>query len=373
MNITIKNFQVIKQADLVFDEGITAIIGQTNSGKSSIIRAIEGAINNRAGTSFINYDSDSTEVTIEEGSNIVTWVKAKKGNSSYNINGTELLKIGKSQLDEVGELFNMAEVRVNDEKFRLNFWKQMSPPFLVNKTGFQLFEFISKSKEQALIVQYQSDKQSEIKQLTEDIKADNTRIDSKNKDEVKYRDTLALLKDVSEFNLDMLSAIYGLCHSLETSLDSYTDYDNASLVNFKEYDTENKLFKSLEPKVISIGNDINKYKELSGELGSLEGYEKDYDNALKDKEIYEKESIKQSKAILALKTNIDKITKLSIIIKNVGGNLAIYETGIESINNINNEIEDLLKLQEGTMKSLSEFTTCPLCGQDITNHIHKEE
>ena len=49
MKVKIKDYQVIKDIDLDFDKGLTAIVGTSNNGKSSILRAIEGAIFNKIG------------------------------------------------------------------------------------------------------------------------------------------------------------------------------------------------------------------------------------------------------------------------------------------------------------------------------------
>lgn len=78
MRVKVENYQAIKNADLEFKVGLTVIVGVTNSGKSSLIRAIKGAINNQAGTDFINYGANETVVTIIEGDNEIVWTKPKK-------------------------------------------------------------------------------------------------------------------------------------------------------------------------------------------------------------------------------------------------------------------------------------------------------
>ena len=177
MKASIKNYQIIKDADLEFLPGITAIVGSSNNGKSSIIRAIEAAINNKGGNSFINYDADSCEVEIEDSGHIIKWQKHKKqGKSFYEIDGKILNKIGQKQLDEVGILLNMPEIEVNTDRFRLNFWKQMNFPFLVGKTSYQLFDFISKSNEQELISELQDKSAESFKQLAKDVDYKNALI-----------------------------------------------------------------------------------------------------------------------------------------------------------------------------------------------------
>ena len=44
LKVTIENFQSISKGELEFTQGINIIVGQSNSGKSAILRAIKGAI-----------------------------------------------------------------------------------------------------------------------------------------------------------------------------------------------------------------------------------------------------------------------------------------------------------------------------------------
>ena len=78
MKVKINNYQIIKEAELEFKPGVTVIIGSSNNGKSSVIRAIESAINNKGGSDFINYDAESCEVTIEDLGQKIIWSKEFK-------------------------------------------------------------------------------------------------------------------------------------------------------------------------------------------------------------------------------------------------------------------------------------------------------
>ena len=45
-DIKLKNFQSIGKAELLFEPGVNLIVGQSNSGKTAILRAISAALNN---------------------------------------------------------------------------------------------------------------------------------------------------------------------------------------------------------------------------------------------------------------------------------------------------------------------------------------
>ena len=51
--VSIRDFQIIKKASLTFKPGLTAIIGQSNNGKSAIFRAIKSCVYNEPGATSI--------------------------------------------------------------------------------------------------------------------------------------------------------------------------------------------------------------------------------------------------------------------------------------------------------------------------------
>ena len=50
LKVTIENFQSISKGELEFTQGINIIVGQSNSGKSAILRALKGAVLNTSGS-----------------------------------------------------------------------------------------------------------------------------------------------------------------------------------------------------------------------------------------------------------------------------------------------------------------------------------
>ena len=50
LKVTIENFQSISKGELEFTQGINIIVGQSNSGKSAILRAIKGSVLNPSGS-----------------------------------------------------------------------------------------------------------------------------------------------------------------------------------------------------------------------------------------------------------------------------------------------------------------------------------
>ena len=53
-HVRIRGFQSWKQADLDL-EPLTVVVGESDQGKSALIRALESVMENRAGTEFITH------------------------------------------------------------------------------------------------------------------------------------------------------------------------------------------------------------------------------------------------------------------------------------------------------------------------------
>jgi exonuclease SbcC len=68
-SLSIQNFQSHEKTELEFDEGINIIIGQSDSGKSAILRALNWVVNNKPnGEAFkSNWGGDTkVKIIIEE-------------------------------------------------------------------------------------------------------------------------------------------------------------------------------------------------------------------------------------------------------------------------------------------------------------------
>lgn len=147
--VDIKDYLCIKRASLDFDRGITVIQGKNNSGKTSIFRAIDDAIFNvSTPDDDIRVNQPAAIVRISNGKDSFIWKRKAKGKSektAYQINNNPAFtKVGRLQLEEIAQLFNITEVRMsNNIKEKVNFLFQGDPPFLTKKTPGQLFEFFS--------------------------------------------------------------------------------------------------------------------------------------------------------------------------------------------------------------------------------------
>lgn len=120
--------------------GLNVIVGQSNNGKSATLRGIESAVYNVSGTDSIRHGASSYLIGLEYKGNTVVFQKG--ASTTYMVNGERYGKAGREIPPEVSEALDMKELEINGRNERLNFWKQMDKPFLLDRTPTELFRFI---------------------------------------------------------------------------------------------------------------------------------------------------------------------------------------------------------------------------------------
>lgn len=375
MQVNIKNYQAIKDVELTFDPGITAIVGNSNNGKSSIIRAIEAAINNKGGSGFINYDADECEVTIKDNDVEIKWVKSTKaGKSHYVINGDKVDKIGQKQLPEVGNLLNMSEVEVNNERFRLNFWKQMEYPFLVGKTSYQLFDFISKSDEQDLIKNYQDDSREELKTVSKEVERKSIMIDSMTENIQSTEKEIKGLLPFENFDLDGFKDTLEDYTKLVALINTYEDSSDRIEETTDLIESYDEKIDGLYGLVGKIDKGIRIHAKLAGSIATYNESSKlikiEAERIAEYDELYETNSTKVGK----LGEIISSIESTESEVEKYKSSLDLYETYSQHIERDTNKLEIISKRMSEVEEALSEFDVCPFCGSSLDgSHSHDKE
>lgn len=147
--IKVQNFQSIREANLDLPFGVTVITGPTNNGKTALIRALDEAIFNTSVDSHIKAGKEFYGVKVDNGQHTMLFSRRVKGSfkTAYQFDSGQIQqKVGRGQLDEVRDMFNIRDIRMqNGTKVKINFWYQNDTPFLMNLTAGQLYEFLSLS------------------------------------------------------------------------------------------------------------------------------------------------------------------------------------------------------------------------------------
>lgn len=124
----IKGFQSHKRTIIELSEGVNVFVGQSDKGKTGIIRAIRWIVHNKPnGDAFRSWFGGTTSVqlTFDDGTTI-TRLKSNTENY-YQINEEVPLKaFGQGVPDEVKQLLNLEEVNIQS---------QLDAPFLLSETS----------------------------------------------------------------------------------------------------------------------------------------------------------------------------------------------------------------------------------------------
>ena len=141
LSIRLENFQGHKDTTIKFAPGLTGLVGPSDSGKTSILRALTWIWTNRpGGIGFVRVGETLARVTLETDKGTVIREKSKKINSYALIkpNGeeSEYKVVGKDVPDEVAALFDISD---------LNYQSQLTPHFLVLDSPGAVAEVINRA------------------------------------------------------------------------------------------------------------------------------------------------------------------------------------------------------------------------------------
>jgi len=130
IKIHIEDYQSIGEIDIEV-EGLTLICGPSNIGKSSIQRAISGALHNDAGNFFVRTGRPNTKVTIDDGDINFTWTKGQ-GVNKYEVNGEEFIHMGHDVPPPVKDA-GYWDLVAGGETHSVQVAEQFDPPFAITK------------------------------------------------------------------------------------------------------------------------------------------------------------------------------------------------------------------------------------------------
>lgn len=257
--ITIKDFAIIDEITVNFNDGLTVLTGETGAGKSIIIDAIQLLAGARASVEFVRHNSDEAwiegiffidndnhnvysilkeldiQVDDEEGSIILQRIITAKGKSICRING-KLVTL--SILKEVGQ--TLIDIHSQHETQSL-----MHPENHIKLLDYYEFNKINLTKEAYLeLYEELNELQKKFKQLTESEKQFNERT------------------DLLSFQLNELQSA-----NLEIGEDEELENERHRLMNYE------KLFENLQLSYHSLFGDNKALDFLSQAAMSLEQIE----------------------------------------------------------------------------------------------------
>lgn len=180
--VRVENFQSIESAEVLVD-GFTAITGQNNSGKTALMRAIQGVFSNPPADNLVRHGADklSVSLTFSDGQTVV-WEKGPKVKPTYTVNG-KVIYPGRGVPDEVLALGVQPIIAGG-----VPIWPQIAPQFsgqifLLDQPGSTVAEVVADvehvGKYTAALRLAESDKRqaaSDLRLRVEDVRVEEQRL-----------------------------------------------------------------------------------------------------------------------------------------------------------------------------------------------------
>jgi len=260
-SLTIRKFQSHSNTILKFHEGVNVIVGETDIGKSAIVRALRWVIDNRpSGDEFISTGKKNCSVKLKVDGERIRRSKGKE--NLYRINKREFKAFGQSVPEEVSSLLNISNV---------NLQSQLDTPFLLSESSAEVARYFNKIVKLDMI-------DNSLKNISQRIREDRLGLAGK-----KSKKS-TLLESIGEYDwlVDAGDKIRKLSIAEKNiSKTSKQVYDISQLIDDIE-DLEEK--KQELRKFSGAKKDINDLMELSKEIDEEE---KSYDSLLEIMRIIE--------------------------------------------------------------------------------------
>jgi exonuclease SbcC len=122
--LKLKNFQKHKDMTIELDRGVNAIVGQSDAGKSAVIRALNHALMNPTGD-YTTHGEDEFRVGVWLDGKVIVRTKSKSENS-YRMDKDLFESVGKTIPKEIADHIKLSP---------LNFQNQFDPPYMLSESG----------------------------------------------------------------------------------------------------------------------------------------------------------------------------------------------------------------------------------------------
>lgn len=342
--ITIKNFQIHEKLTIKLKHGLNVIVGDTDTGKSAIIRALNLLLRNQprnGETVFKNqHTNKAMDITIKSNGNVIRRHKRK-----YYLNNdkTPLKAFDKNVPLPIVEI-----LPVND----INLQRQLDQHFLIFQTGGTAAKTLNASTGM-------EDQEFLMQMIKGDISNHKSNINRLLKNNAEYQETVKRLNSVTRLlvKANNVKSIQIAANEYETKIqylenlinDIYScqlDYEHYESIDPLLNDIENAEVYQIQSK--QIGIKINALTELCTDLD-------DAQNLGNKVKIYNK----LSQSIDLIENDLIQLNEIKNAIEKI--HEAVKQ--IQELKQNRKEIEnDLTILNDEFADKLMELGECPFCG-----------
>lgn len=428
----ILNYQRVRNATLEFIPGLNVIVGESNQGKSCVgVRAPETAIFNIPREEHITLGETKSAVGIQYNGHEVIWRRDTESASqvTYRVDGKIYQKLGRGQPEEVAKALGISELEINDKKYRLNFSRQMTYPFLLDATPADMFKFIAQSSGEDNLVDVLKQMKKDVNEIASKVKAHEESQKVLGETLVQLEKKYKEIKDKKQYCDEVidLDSKVKQCQDIRDKLDTYLKCKNAlekmdnslnylkriynevsSAVSVSESHLKvltevNSLISQMYQKqelLIRLDLDLSKYKSIQekySELDSFYNQYKDQDaNRIKFNDITR--SLDNYNTLLETRNNLmeerdtlqSKLERYDKFSEAIGKVLDMKSVKEEELANLRDslsrhsgyqlevqsysfEIPVLIKEVDELTTEISSIGVCPYCGSVLEGGSHEHK
>lgn len=359
-SLHLENYQAHKNTTINFTVGLNIIIGESDMGKSSILRALRKLVRDTpAGKDFINKDATSMKLSLEivddndQEHTVIRQITPSK--NLYYLDKQDFGGFGREIPEEVQNVLEMFLIELeNNEKIDLHFFDQHDTPFMVARGSAG-----TRSKLLGRIAGLHTLDRG-IVAVNKDIRAGNSTLKTRSMDRDELQEKVDKSRDTSKDH-----RLYDSC---KTQLQTITE----------ELDTLTKL-QDLQKRFLEI---VKKGKEAKESLNALPEIVVDFHKMRKDIQRLGKlqgfyntlNSIEEQIVVLStiefdvdidfseVRENIQKLNRLQELRKTLGP----IEDQIRPLKVMEFDA-DIEKAQKEWTTILTTLKICPVCKQSTVN------
>jgi DNA repair ATPase RecN len=371
--VTLTNFQSHKSTTLELGK-LNMLTGTSNSGKSAVLRALIGALKNEAATSFVTYGEKALKVELHfDDGNVVEWHKGS-GANKYVLRTPEgdvetYDKVGAEVPEAVSSVLGLTPIIMEDgTKLHVNAHAQLDPPFLVTdrdtpgKVAKVFGELTAASKLYSAVSEgnRRNREASSRKKLRRD---DLNGVREQLLDYSGLDADLELLAEVEHLTRKATG-----CSESQTRLSGLRDdYEASSAASLEASTRLSELLPLLEL-------DIEALVQLAARSERLSAFQREA-NAVAEK-VGKLRKLEAPLAAAASVAGLDEALEIARKVERIGTLRATYSGAQSTLAEMLEKQRKLVTASKLIDKALgeaySELTSCPSCGQELTNDTAKE-
>ena len=114
LEVEVQDYQIIKNVKAEFIPGLNLVVGPSNNGKTSLLKAMKSLLYTEPGNAPVRYGKSNYRVGITYNGHKVVLQKGK--DSFYMVDGEKYSKYGTNTPEEVSKVLGIKELVLNGNK-----------------------------------------------------------------------------------------------------------------------------------------------------------------------------------------------------------------------------------------------------------------